>query len=143
MKNLILIVLLGSAGMAAHQAVAPPAEGPSETTVSVADVVPLEPLQAGVRHKVGSAGSRLTGSSIVGMTVRTEEMLQELEPSIGKTWGLRRQRAEDVSERIRALNTGVRTSLEEGRPIEAFRAAMEARALIDAVRHQVAEEAMR
>jgi hypothetical protein len=76
------------------------------------------------------------------MTQNTARMLAELDPAIRKAPTYRAAKARAISKQIVATNSAALGSLNEGRPIRAMRMALKSRSLVDAVRHQVAEEAM-
>jgi hypothetical protein len=161
-RLLFLALLVGAAALAAHNATAASADPvvsgnarptvrmpgkPSATaTVRLPETAALTPVASGaarVRHVAGTAGARLMGPSIIGMTERTNDMLEALQPAIQKAMASRRQRAEKAAKQIRDLDETAISQLAEGRPVAALRSAMRARQLIDVVRHQVIEESIR
>ncbi|CAN5658271.1 hypothetical protein BH23GEM9_BH23GEM9_23700 [soil metagenome] len=154
-KSLTIVVVVAAAAVAAHKAMATPPEpapvaAPKQgvalahrVTAAPASALPVASGFARAHQVFGNIGVRLIGPGVEGMIVRTETILDELKPSIQKAPVGRRLRAETVAKQIRALDKLANEHIEEGRPLAGFRAAMQARGLIDAVRHQVIEESIR
>jgi hypothetical protein len=95
------------------------------------------------RHTIGMSTSRVIGPSVGGMTVKTNQQLAELQPAIRRAPARNAARARAVEKRIAESDSLAFHSLAVGRPIEAVRFAMKSRSLVDAVRHQVAEQNIR
>jgi hypothetical protein len=96
-----------------------------------------------LRESAGMLGSRIVARRVSAMTARTERLVDELMPKVEIASPDRRVRAMDLTLQIRSLESEAASSLEEGRPVVAIRAAMKGRGLVSAVRSQVLEESSR
>jgi hypothetical protein len=92
---------------------------------------------------IGTAASGIIRPAVTGMTEKTAASVAGLEPAIKKASPHRAARARDIAKQIAATDSAAHRSLDQGRPIAAMRLALKGRSLVDAVRHQVAEERLR
>jgi hypothetical protein len=96
-----------------------------------------------LRESAGMLGSRIARRGVSAMTAKTERMVDDLMPKVEIAAPDRRARATAIALQIRSLDSEAASSLEDGRPIVAIRAAMKGRGLVSAVRSQVLEESSR
>lgn len=92
---------------------------------------------------LGTAGSFVIAPAIRGIVDRNESAVTALQPAIRRASGARQQRAREIQRRITQADSVALVRLEDGHPIAAFRETMKSRSLVDAIRHQVAEEMIR
>jgi hypothetical protein len=96
-----------------------------------------------LRESAGMLGSRIARRGVSAMTAKTERLVDDLMPKVEIAAPDRRARATAIALQIRSLDSEAATSLEDGRPVVAIRAAMKGRGLVSAVRNQVLEESSR
>jgi hypothetical protein len=126
-----------SSGIAGHPAAAAGVEIAGTTTAAISG-------GAGhVRNAVGHTAARIIGPGVAGMTGSHAEAVSALDPALRRASGPRRARATDIRTRIAAADSLALASISEGRPFDAMRHAMRGRGLVDAMRQQLAEEAIR
>jgi hypothetical protein len=164
-KQLGFLVLLAAAMLTAHRSadgVIRPAgdRTTSAATPNGASAAPLsshsrapEPAAGGrvtfssgserLRESAGLLGSRIARRGVSAMTAKTERMVDDLMPKVEIAAPDRRARATAIALQIRSLDSEAASSLEDGRPVVAIRAAMKGRGLVSAVRSQVLEESSR
>jgi hypothetical protein len=164
-RQLGFIVLLAAAMLAAHRSADGVTTPAGSRTSSVpapgrASAAPLashsrapDPAAAGrvsissgsqrLRESAGMLGSRIVGRGVGAMTARTERLVDDLMPKVEVAAPDRRARATAITLQIRSLDSEAASSLEDGRPVVAIRAAMKGRGLVSAVRSQVLEESSR
>lgn len=145
-RFLALLLLVGAAAFAAHGAMSDSHAAAPAPTRGPQPAASLSPVASGagrVTHAIGNTGAKIVAPGVAGMVRRTDEMLEGLKPAVLRAPAQRRLRADKAAARIGKLHKEAGEHLEQGRPIAAFKAAMEARSLIDAVRQQVIEESIR
>jgi hypothetical protein len=149
LRFLMLLLLVGAAAITAHHTLSEPAAASPPAGVAgrnardaanTAKASPIATSGARVKGTLGRGGAMLMGPGILGMTRRTEQVLDGLQPAVKKAPMQQRQRADRAAKQIRKLDAEAKEHLEAGRPMAAFQSAMRARGLIDAVRQQVIEE---
>jgi hypothetical protein len=149
-RFLALLLLVGAAAYAGHSALNEPAVAAGHSAAAKAQGADRTGTRATVEtgvskvtHTIGRGGSMMAGPAVLGMTRRTEQMLANHQSAVQKAPPLRRARAERAGAQITAMNKAAIRHLDAGEPIRAFRTAMEARGLIDVVKQNTLEEAIR
>jgi hypothetical protein len=112
-------------------------------SVAVAGSAVVSSTASHTRTIIGTGVSRVIRPGITGMSRKTSASLAELDPAIRKATPYRASRARAIRTHILATDSALFRSLDEGRPIQAMKLALKSRSLVDAVRHQVAEERLR
>jgi hypothetical protein len=149
-RFLALLLLVGAAAHAGHSALNEPAAASGRSAAANAPgaqrsgtLATVETVVSRVTHTIGRGGATVAAPAVFGMTRRTEQMLANHQPAVQKAPPQRRARAEKAGAQITALNKAAIRHLEAGEPIRATRTAMEARGLIDVVKQNTLEEAIR
>jgi hypothetical protein len=145
MNRVVVLLVAASALVALKHSDGPTPNHPAASAAGSAAAAGADAITSSVlrvSHGVGSATSYVIRPGVRSMTENTARMLAELDPAIRKTPAHRAARARAISKQIVATDSAALGSLNDGRPIRAMRLALKSRSLVDAVRHQVAEEAM-
>jgi hypothetical protein len=140
------LLLAASAFMMLRQSESAGSTHPAATaagSVAAAGASIVSTAASRTRHAVGTVVSRVIRPGVKGMTVRTASMVGDLQPAIRRAPSNRATKARAISKQIAVTDSMALHSLRDVRPIVAVRLALKSRSLVDAVRHQVAEEAMR
>jgi hypothetical protein len=146
MRIFLGLLLAASAFMMLRQSESAGSTNPLATaagSAAVAGASVVSTAASRTRHAVGMGVSRMIRPGVKGMTVRTASMVTDLQPAIRRAPTHRATRARTIARQIAATDSMALHSLSEGQPVAAVRLALKSRSLVDAVRHQVAEEAMR
>jgi hypothetical protein len=147
MRLFVVLLLIAAVSVALHSSEGSAARGGAATVLAVAPAAAgVEAVTASAsrtRNVVGKAATAVLRPTVTGMTEKTARHLAELEPAIRRATPYRAERARRISRQVRDMNETAVASLDNGRPIDAFRFAMRSRNLVDAVRHQVLEDMIR
>jgi hypothetical protein len=133
-KALILIVALGGAIYFVARA-----EPPAQTTVVSGDSVVVAKVTFGDRlmYSIGSVGSAVVGSSVRKSVMDTEQSLADLKKAIKTAKGGDGVRARDLARKIMYMDSVAIESLHQGHPIKAMKQSVEAKSLLNSVRHNL------
>jgi hypothetical protein len=154
MFRLLMILLLGAALLTLHASVAEEGgspvsrHGPLASLGGVPGSVAVSTHTAIIVHErtrlaAGRGISAVIRPVVTGIAEGNRADLAELEPALRRARGPRQQRAREIQRLVIQTDSIAFVRLEHGHPLAAMRAAMKSRSLVDAVRHQVAEEIIR
>jgi len=133
-KVLILIVILGAGVFAVSRAEPPrPASAAAGDSTAYAQVTFGERFQ----YSVGSVGSAIVGTSVRRSVLETEQSLKDLRKAIKLAKGGDGIRANDIAKKISYMDSLAVDNLHQGHPIKAMKQSMEAKNLLNAVRHNL------
>jgi len=132
-KKLILLVLVAGGLVGLYYAGAPPvAEQPAPDSGLRAT---LAAAPARLRHGAGKVGSKIVAPAVRKMVANTERDLEllrlDLRSGRGTPVGL--SRAREGVKRVAAMDSSAMANLSAGRPVQAFKDAMQASGLVSAV----------